>query len=261
MRFCLRISAGKYAGREIPVRGPSFIIGCADNCHLKVQATHVNPHHCELITREDGIWVRDGGGGTIVNGTRIVDRRRLIQGDQLQIGTLHFDLLVEDAPLKGNNQAPDEGEILDILSRPVECPVAPEPEPSDLGMARAESPEPPPAAQAESEEEAGTADLALDTLNKLYKTKTSFKSVSREIAAPSISRPKESAAATLDAAPQEIFDPGASISAPPHRVIVLPKWLFMADGRLNPNVMFALGVWVGIGLCSAAVTFWNVFGR
>lgn len=266
MQFSLRISAGKHVGREIPICVPRFVIGCADNCHLKVRATHVGPYHCELLIRDGGIWVRDYGNGTFVGGTRIVDRCRLRHGDQLQIGPLHFELVIKEAPLMENDHLPDECEILDILSQPVKSTAAPARELSDLGNAQSESPKGSKenrAASAEAREEADTADAAIDTLNKLYKTKTTFKAtaIPRSIAAPPTSPPEEGVTAPASEGPQTEFAPGVSVSARTRRVIELPRWLFLADGRLNPNVMFALGVWVGIGLCSATITFWIIFAR
>lgn len=270
MRFGLRISAGKHAGRAIPIRGPRFLIGCADNCHLKIHATKASPYHCELLIEDDGICVRDYGSGVIVGGTRIVDRRRLNPGDQLQIGSLHFEVLFQEAPVKENDLAPDEGEILEILSEPVERPVAPVPELSDLSNPRSESPDVPPgpnAAPAEPAEPAETADLAGDILHNLYhppKVKLArFKPAASApaITAPSISPPEDDVAEPLPAGPLEEVPQGASVFAPRRRLIALPRWVFTGDGQLNPNVMFVLGIWVGIGLCSAAVTFLGILGR
>ncbi|HUY91021.1 MAG TPA: FHA domain-containing protein [Pirellulales bacterium] len=256
MRFSLRICAGKHVGREIPIRGPRFLVGCADNCHLKIRATQVGPYHCALLVQDDCLWVRDFGGGVIVGGTRIVDRRRLDPGDQLQIGPLHFEVLVQDSPVKSNDRAPDEGEILDILSEPVERPVAPVPELSDLSNARPEPPEP-----------AETADhLAGDILHNLYhphKGKLArFKPVVRDpaITAPSISPPEVDVVEPLPEGPLEVPQ-GVSVAAPKRRVIALPRWMFTSDGQLNPNLMFVLGIWAGIGLSAAVVTFWRIFGR
>ncbi len=72
MRFCLRIITGKQAGREIPCLGSRFLIGCADNCDLKIDESQVSPYHCALLIQEDDIWLRDYGCGTVVGGRRIV---------------------------------------------------------------------------------------------------------------------------------------------------------------------------------------------
>jgi len=175
MALCLRIMTGKQAGREIPIPGSRFLIGGADNCDLKINASQVGPYHCALVVQDDGIWVRDYGSGTIVGGTRIVGRCRLNHGDQLQVGPLHFELLIEDAPYMpklASNGSVGANETL--------APGAP---------------------------------------------------VS-----------------------------GTSVSAPRRRVIALPRWLFVADWQLNPYVMFALGVWAGIGIFAATVALFKVVG-
>ncbi|HEV3006881.1 MAG TPA: FHA domain-containing protein, partial [Pirellulales bacterium] len=66
MGFCLRFMTGKDAGREIPIGGPRFLIGCAESCDLKMHAVQVSPFHCALLIQDESIWVRDYGGGTIV---------------------------------------------------------------------------------------------------------------------------------------------------------------------------------------------------
>lgn len=266
MRFSLRISSGKHAGREIPISIPKVLIGSAGNCHLQIHEAQVSPCHCALLTQHDGIWLRDYGGGVLVGGTRIVDRRRLEHGDQLQIGSLHLELLIDEAPMKGNDRAPDEGEILDILSQPVARPVAPVLELSELRNGRSESAKVAPGLAAESDgspETDETGDVANDVLNKLLMVKGTFKTPAPASAskAPTVSLPEaEDAADSLPLGPPESILPGVSASAPRRRVIALPRWLFTADGQLNPNVMFCLGIWAGIGICAAVVTLWRVFG-
>lgn len=109
MRFSLRICAGEHTGREIPIHGSRFLVGCADNCHLQVRAIQVRPYHCTLFVQDDHLLVRDFGGGAIVGAERIIDRRRPDPGDQLQIGPLRFELVIQEAALKENDRAPDEG--------------------------------------------------------------------------------------------------------------------------------------------------------
>lgn len=271
MRYSLRICAGKQAGREIPIRGPRFLVGSADNCHLKITTAQVSPYHCALLVQDDGVWVRDFGGGVIVGGTRIVGRRRLDPGDQLQIGRLHFELVSQEAPVKGTDLAPDEGEILNILSEQVERPAGLSLESNDLDNEQLESPKvlpEPDAVAAESDEPAQTADhLAGDILHNLYHP-PKVKLVKFRPAAPtheiasSILSPGDDVAEPLPG-PEIAFDvpQGVSVAGPKRRVIALPRWVFTADGQLNPNVMFVLGIWVGIGISSAVVTFLRILAR
>ena len=258
MPFSLRICAGRHAGREIPIRGPRFLIGCADNCDLKIHAARVTPYHCELLVKDEGLWVRDHGGGTTVGGTPIVERRRLNPGDHLQVGALQFELLVQAAPMTGNDSLPDEREILEILSQQAARPAAPPAEQENLSSAKPSDVQ---ASSAELVDSTATADFASDALNKIYKSKATFKNLPpvRAGVAPAISAPEEVDAVSITEGPQATFVAGASAAAPTRRVIALPRWLFTAEGRLDPNAMFVLGIWVGIGLCSAAVTFFRIF--
>jgi predicted component of type VI protein secretion system len=250
MRFVLRITTGKLAGREIPVQGPRFIIGSAESCHLKINAVHVSPCHCALHIQDDAIWLRDYGGGVLVGGTRIVDRCPLNHGDQLQIGSLQFELLIEDAKVKANGRLPDDREILDILSQPVEHAVAAVSGPSVD-------------AQSAKDAEGGdSGDAASDILNKVFMYKGAFKAnmhADGAIMSASQPSPEVDVKEPLPVGPIEAVEGGASATARKRRVIALPKWFFEADGRISSNVMFALGVWVGIGLCSAAIALTRVF--
>ena len=217
-----------------------------------------------LLAQYDGIWVRDYGGGVLVSGTRIVNRR-LTPGDQLQVGSLRLELLIEDAAVRGSGLSPDEGEILDILSQPVASPAAAAPAPSPLGGAPLESPQlatgrVAPSSAPETDE---TGHIASDVLEKLLRVKGTFKVPARAVAskAPAMSLPEEDEAAeSLPLGPPESIPLGVSAASPGRRVFALPRWLFTADGQLDPNVMFCLGIWVGIGICAAVVTLWRVFG-
>jgi pSer/pThr/pTyr-binding forkhead associated (FHA) protein len=152
MRVVLRVDAGRNAGQEIPIRVHRFLIGRADDCHLRANSTQVSRYHCAVIVEEGRVSVRDYGSrnGTFVQGTRIAERCPLNHGDRLQVGPLHFVVVVQDEPagpepgghdtqpsaaaetslagkLKttlraiGRQEPPtQEGEILEILSEPVE---------------------------------------------------------------------------------------------------------------------------------------------
>jgi predicted component of type VI protein secretion system len=257
MRFCLRIITGKQAGREITISGSRFLIGCADNCDLKIHEIQVSPYHCALLTQKDDIWLRDYGCGTVVGGKRIVGRRRLNHCDQLQVGSLQFEMLIEDEPEKVSDRVADEGEILDILSQPI-------------GSSPSELPNFPPGTDielADISESADTSDAAGDILDQLYMPKFSFKATAPATAitappAPLTSPPEDDVAASLSVDATETVAPSeqALVPALMRRVKVLTQWLLDADGQLNPNAMFVLGVCFGIGVCSAAVVFLWITG-
>lgn len=99
----LKVRTGKSAGQEIRLPGSKFIVGRAEDCHLRPNSDLVSRHHCAIVVEEGFVTVRDFGSknGTIVNGERVVGETELKTGDHLKIGPLEFDVLVnESAPAK-----------------------------------------------------------------------------------------------------------------------------------------------------------------
>jgi len=99
----LKVRGGKSAGQEIRLPGAKFIIGRAEDCHLRPNSDLVSRHHCAILSEEGFVTVRDFGSknGTLVNGERISGECELKSGDVLKVGPLEFDVFViEQAPAK-----------------------------------------------------------------------------------------------------------------------------------------------------------------
>lgn len=96
MEVRLKVLVGKNAGQELPVPGPKFFIGRAEDCQLRPRSDLISRHHCVLLIEENFVAIRDFGSknGTVVNGERIVGEHELKQGDRLTIGPLEFELVV-----------------------------------------------------------------------------------------------------------------------------------------------------------------------
>jgi pSer/pThr/pTyr-binding forkhead associated (FHA) protein len=96
MDLKLRVLEGKNAGREIPVPNNKFLIGRAEDCHLRPGSDLISRHHCVLLVEEGYIGVRDFGSknGTYVNDERVSGERELKAGDRLAIGPLKFEIHV-----------------------------------------------------------------------------------------------------------------------------------------------------------------------
>ena len=90
----LVVMGGKNAGQEIPVAGPKFFIGRAEDCQLRPGSEMVSRHHCVLLVEEGFVAVRDFGSknGTFVNGEQVKAERELKAGDRLRVGPLEFAL-------------------------------------------------------------------------------------------------------------------------------------------------------------------------
>jgi len=94
MEVSLKVTVGKSAGREIPINGPKFYIGRADDCQLRPNSDLISRHHCVLMVEEGFVAVRDFGSknGTYVNGERVVGECEIKPGDSLKVGPLQFEL-------------------------------------------------------------------------------------------------------------------------------------------------------------------------
>ncbi len=98
----LVVANGKYAGKVIPVVGPKFFIGRAEDCQLRPASELVSRHHCVIIVEGDYAAVRDFGSknGTYVNGHRVRGEVTLKDGDTLVVGVLEFTVRTAAAPAK-----------------------------------------------------------------------------------------------------------------------------------------------------------------
>ena len=87
----LVVAMGNRTGQIIPVSGEKFIIGRAEDCHLKPRSDLISRYHCALLVGNDVI-VRDLGSrnGVYLNGEKVNAEHTLKNGDKLAIGPLEF---------------------------------------------------------------------------------------------------------------------------------------------------------------------------
>lgn len=116
MDLKLRIAEGKHAGQDISVKGKRFLIGRAEDCHLRPGSELISRHHCAILVEEGYIGVRDFGSknGTFVNDERIVGERELKAGDKLAIGNLRFEVHVAHGLAK---KQPPVGDVKEAVAR------------------------------------------------------------------------------------------------------------------------------------------------
>lgn len=88
----LVVASGSKAGQTIPITGSKFIIGRADDCHLKPRSELISRYHCAIISEEGYVAVRDLGSknGVYLNGERVALEQELKNGDKLSLGPLEF---------------------------------------------------------------------------------------------------------------------------------------------------------------------------
>jgi hypothetical protein len=91
--------------RTVPFGGVELTIGRAADSGLLLTGRDVSRHHARLHRSNGSVFVEDLGSanGTRVNGERVQGRRRIREGDLVQIGG--FDLAVEGVPGEGPDAA------------------------------------------------------------------------------------------------------------------------------------------------------------
>ena len=126
MEVKLIVASGKHAGQEVPVQGPKFLIGRAEDCQLRPRSDLVSRHHCAILVEEGLAAVHDfdSSNGTFVNGERIQGEQALKTGDRLQVGQLEFEvqLVVE----VGGKRKPKVHNVQEAAARTVESATADE---------------------------------------------------------------------------------------------------------------------------------------
>src|SRR6187551_1702755 len=97
MQIRLKVLKGTKAGKEIKLPIPECLIGRGKQCHLRTKNDAISQQHCVIITTPRGVVVRDlqSLNGTFVNGERVTAEVALRGGDQLRIGPLLFEVVIE----------------------------------------------------------------------------------------------------------------------------------------------------------------------
>ena len=125
MDLKLKVLLGKNAGQLLPVAGPKFFIGRAEDCQLRPKSDLVSRHHCVLMVDDAFAAVRDFGSrnGTHVNGERVVGERELKAGDRLVIGALEFEVVLTETPAV--TKRPRVHSVKEAAARTVAGPLQP----------------------------------------------------------------------------------------------------------------------------------------
>ncbi len=94
MEMKLKVVSGKHVGQQIAISGPKFMIGRAEDNHLRPSSELISRHHCELLIEGTKASLKDLGSknGTLVNDERVDGERVLQTGDRLTIGQLEFEV-------------------------------------------------------------------------------------------------------------------------------------------------------------------------
>jgi len=97
MQVKLKVLSGKNSGKEISVPVKRFLVGRADDCHLRPKSDAISRNHCVILVGDDEVVIRDlnSRNGTLLNGERVNGDHPLVTGDVLKIGKIEFELAIK----------------------------------------------------------------------------------------------------------------------------------------------------------------------
>jgi predicted component of type VI protein secretion system len=99
MELSLKVVGGKSAGTVIPVAGPAFLIGRADECQLRPKSETVSRRHARLTVEDEKAFICDMGSrtGTFVNGHLLPAKQdlELHNGDVIRVGPVELSVGVK----------------------------------------------------------------------------------------------------------------------------------------------------------------------
>ncbi|MDA1015346.1 MAG: FHA domain-containing protein [Planctomycetota bacterium] len=95
MNLSLAIARGRTQSPNRPVRASRFLIGSADNCHLRLGGGEIPPEHSLILVRPDGPIIEQLADAPplLVNG-RSVEEHALSHDDLIQIGRFQLDVIL-----------------------------------------------------------------------------------------------------------------------------------------------------------------------
>jgi pSer/pThr/pTyr-binding forkhead associated (FHA) protein len=131
----LVVASGSRAGQVIPVTVEKFIIGRADDCHLKPRSELISRYHCAIISETGYVAIRDLGSknGIFLNGERVSIEQELKNGDRIAVGPLDFFVHIT-VEVKGQKK-PKVENIEQAVSRTVEIQSAAKPDEKETEIA------------------------------------------------------------------------------------------------------------------------------
>ena len=120
MQVQLKVANGSKAGQLITINRPRFLIGRAEDCHLKPKSELISRYHCAILSEDGYVAARDLGSknGVFLNGHRISIEEELKNGDHLVIGPLDFEIVLSVS--LSAQKKPKVESIEEVVARTVE---------------------------------------------------------------------------------------------------------------------------------------------
>jgi pSer/pThr/pTyr-binding forkhead associated (FHA) protein len=110
------LSAGKAAGKALPINGAQFIIGRDPQCNLRPASAMISKRHCAVMVKSGEVFLRDfeSTNGTFVNDEQVKGEVPLKDGDVLRLGPLSFKVVIEGLPAPSKPTPPPKPKGADI---------------------------------------------------------------------------------------------------------------------------------------------------
>ena len=117
MKAKLKVLKGPSEGKEISIPVAKFFIGRGEDCHLRPKSDAISRHHCAIIVDDSKVAIKDFGSknGTFVNNKRIENVAILNNGDQLVVGPLSFEIVLDHS--LGGTKKPKVQGVADVAQR------------------------------------------------------------------------------------------------------------------------------------------------
>lgn len=197
----LKVVQGKPLGKLFLLPAPRFLIGRADDCHLRPNSDLVDSHQCAILNDGGEVRVEHLGqaNGTHVNGKAIEGKVKVKSGDLLQVGPLVFAFELIATPV----ELVQKSETTPAAEAPTAATSTSVAEPSEVAATTQQTAEP---STASLEEE--LASSVLNEVDEEASPVSETPAVSEEIADPVLEAPDP----VLDAATEDtpIAEPPAS---------------------------------------------------
>jgi pSer/pThr/pTyr-binding forkhead associated (FHA) protein len=114
MNVKLLVIQGRPAGKVMRFGPGVYFFGRGPECHLRFNSDWVSRQHCQLHVGDSQALVRDLGSrnGTLLNGVLLNRDHALAEKDQIQIGPVVFEVILEEGPAGASSSTtllPPEG--------------------------------------------------------------------------------------------------------------------------------------------------------
>ena len=100
------------------------MIGRGEECHLRPRSDAISRRHCVIAVNDKQVVLRDLGSknGSYVNGQRVEGSCVVQPGDQLQVGPLQFEIVIEHA--LGGSKRPAARDVKEVAARTAASTIA-----------------------------------------------------------------------------------------------------------------------------------------